>query len=84
MICARSARTSLTKFSSEKLNSMTVPQTYEIDPKIQVCAQDYRPEFKRLDLKKPSYDEIVEVHNVLKDTGLKTVICQADRGHIGP
>ncbi len=30
------------------------------------------------------YDEIVEVHNVLKDTGLKTVICQADRGHIGP
>ena len=57
---------------------------YEIDPKIQVCALDYRPEFERLDLQKPSYDEMVEVHNVLKDAGLKTVICQTDRGHIGP
>ncbi len=57
---------------------------YEIDPKIQVCALNYRPEFKRFDLQKPSYDEMVEVHNVLKDAGLKTVICQTDRGHIGP
>lgn len=57
---------------------------YEIDPKIQVCALDYRPEFERLDLRKPSYDEMVEVHNVLKGAGLKTVICQTDRGHIGP
>jgi pyruvate formate lyase activating enzyme len=57
---------------------------YEIDPKIQVCALDYRPEFERLDLQKPSYDDMVEVHNVLKAAGLKTVICQTDRGHIGP
>ena len=57
---------------------------YEIDSKIQVCTLDYRPEFKRFDLQKPSYDEMVEVHNVLKDAGLKTVICQTDRGHIGP
>ncbi len=57
---------------------------YGIDPKIQVCALNYRPEFKRFDLQKPSYDEMVEVHNVLKDAGLKTVICQTDRGHIGP
>jgi pyruvate formate lyase activating enzyme len=56
----------------------------EIDPEIQVCVLDYRPEFERLDLQRPSYGEMVEVHNVLKDSGLKTVICQTDRGHIGP
>jgi pyruvate formate lyase activating enzyme len=56
----------------------------EIDPEIQVCALDYRPEFKRLDLKKPSYEEMLEVHNILKASGLKTVICQTARGRIGP
>ena len=56
----------------------------EIDPEIQVCALDYRPEFERLDLRRPSYDEMVEVHNVLKTAGLKTVICQTHRGHICP
>jgi pyruvate formate lyase activating enzyme len=57
---------------------------FEIDPMIQVCALDYRPEFERLYLQRPSYDEMAEVHNVLKDAGLKTVICQTHRGHIGP
>jgi pyruvate formate lyase activating enzyme len=57
---------------------------YEIEPKIQVCALDYRPEFERIDLQKPSYDEMVEVYEALKAAGLKTVICQTDRGHIGP
>jgi pyruvate formate lyase activating enzyme len=57
---------------------------YEIDPEIQVCALDYRPEFKRLNLVKPSYEEMGEVHKVLRGTGLKTVICQTERGHIGP
>ena len=57
---------------------------YEIDPMIQVCALDYRPEFERLDLQKPSFNEMVEVHSVLKDAGLKTVICQTEHGHIGP
>ena len=57
---------------------------YEIDPEIQVCALDYRPEFKRLDLQKPTYDEMVEVQKVLQNAGLKTVICQTHRGHIGP
>ena len=57
---------------------------FEMNPEIQVCALDYRPEFKRLDLKRPSHGEMVAVHKLLKDTGLKTVICQTDRGHIGP
>ena len=56
----------------------------EIDPEIQVCVLDYRPEFKRLDLVKPSYEEMVEVHRVLSGKGLKTVICQTKHGHIGP
>lgn len=56
----------------------------EIDPEIQVCVLDYRPEFKRLDLVKPSYEEMVEVHRVLSGKGLKTVICQTEHGHIGP
>jgi pyruvate formate lyase activating enzyme len=56
----------------------------EIDPEIQVCALDYRPEFKRLDIQKPSFEEMAEVHKVLKSAGLKTVICQTERGHIGP
>jgi pyruvate formate lyase activating enzyme len=57
---------------------------YRIDPEIQVCVLDYRPEFKRPDLVKPSYDEMVEVHRTLRGKGLKTVICQTERGHIGP
>ncbi len=57
---------------------------YEIDPDIQVCALDYRPEYKRLDFQRPSHDEMLEVHTVLGDAGLKTVICQTDRGHVGP
>lgn len=57
---------------------------FEIDPEIQVCALDYRPEFERLDLRRPSYDEMVEVHDVLKTAGLKIVICQTHRGHICP
>ncbi len=55
-----------------------------IDPEVQVCVLDYRPEFKRLDLVKPSYDEMVEVHRILTRRGLKTVTCQTEFGHIGP
>jgi len=57
---------------------------YEIDPEVQICVLDYRPEFKRLDLVKPGYEEMVEIHKILKGKGLKTVICQTQHGHIGP
>jgi len=57
---------------------------YEIDPEIQVCVLDYRPEFKRLDLTKPTYYEMLEVHKTLREKGLKTVICQTERGHVCP
>jgi pyruvate formate lyase activating enzyme len=57
---------------------------YEIDPEIQVCVLDYRPEFKRLDLIKPGYEEMVEIYRTLTRKGLKTVTCQTEYGHIGP
>jgi len=57
---------------------------YEIDPEIQVCVLDYRPEFKRLDLVKPNYYEMVKIHKILTNKGLETVMCQTEYGHIGP
>jgi pyruvate formate lyase activating enzyme len=56
----------------------------EIDPWLQVCALDYRPEFKRQDLVRPSYWEMLQVHYVLRDSGLESVVCQTERGKIGP
>ncbi len=57
---------------------------YEIDPEVQVCVLDYRPEFKRPDLVKPNYDEMLNIHKILKGKGLKTVLCQTEYGHVGP
>jgi len=69
--------------SAEEIGLMG-EKLYEIDPEIQVCVLDYRPEFKRLDLIKPNYEEMVGIHKILKGKGLKTVICQTEYGHIGP
>ena len=54
-----------------------------IDPEIQVCALDYRAEF-RSHIKRPSATEMMRVQNLLKETGLKTVLCQTAHGHVGP
>lgn len=56
----------------------------KIDEKVQVCVLDYRPAFRRTELRRPEYEEMVNVWNLLTGTGLKTVICQTARGHIGP
>jgi hypothetical protein len=45
---------------------------------------DYRPEFKRPDLIKSNYDEMLNIHKSLKGKGLKTVLCQTEYGHVGP
>lgn len=60
-----------------------------IDPEIQVCVLDYRPEFRRALIEerritRPSYQEMVEVFHLLKSTGLSTVLCQTPLGYIGP
>jgi len=54
------------------------------NPYVQVCALDYRPEFRRMDMKRPSYAEMIRVKDTLERAGLKCVICQTTRGHVGP
>ncbi|MCP8315990.1 MAG: radical SAM protein, partial [archaeon] len=56
----------------------------KIDPEVQVCVLDYRPEFRRMNILRPTYREMVEVWEILHGTGLRTVICQTEFGHIGP
>jgi pyruvate formate lyase activating enzyme len=56
----------------------------KIDQWVQVCALDYRPEFLRMDIPLPTFDEMQRVHDVLKSTGLESVLCQTRRGRIGP
>jgi pyruvate formate lyase activating enzyme len=59
-------------------------EIFRVDPEVQVCVLDYRPEFRKRDISRPSFQEMVEVWKVLKSTGLKTVVCQTVYGHIGP
>ncbi len=56
----------------------------DIDSEIQVCLLDYRPEFRRRNIKWPSYFEMKKARKLLEDTGLKLVIAQTRFGHIGP
>lgn len=56
----------------------------KVDPDVQVCVLDYRAEFRRMDIGRPSFREMVEVWKALKGCGLRTVICQTELGHIGP
>ena len=56
----------------------------KIDEQLQVCVLDYRPAFRRSYIQRPEYDEMVNVWRILSGTGLKTVICQTAKGHIGP
>ncbi|MCS7115943.1 MAG: radical SAM protein [Nitrososphaerales archaeon] len=55
-----------------------------IDSELQVCVLDYRPEFRKRSMSRPSFNEMIKVWKMLKATGLKTVICQTIYGHIGP
>ncbi len=60
-----------------------------IDRELQVSVLDYRPEFRRAlgkakTIRRPSYEEMVEVYHLLRETGLSTVLCQTPFGHIGP
>jgi pyruvate formate lyase activating enzyme len=53
-------------------------------PEVQVCALDYRPMFRRMDIKKPSYEDMHKLKGVLEVSGLRCVICQTEFGRIGP
>ncbi|MDI3483940.1 MAG: pyruvate formate lyase activating enzyme [Methanobacteriaceae archaeon] len=56
----------------------------KINPEIQVCVLDYRPEFRRQNIKRPSFDEMIQIKKLLNNEGLRTVIVQTTHGHIGP
>ncbi len=56
----------------------------KIDENIQVCALDYRPIFRRRDIRIPSVAEMLKVKTVLESTGLKIVLVQTQQGHFGP
>jgi len=51
-------------------------------PEIQVTVLDYRSAFRAPNLKRPTYQEMREVRKILKETGLKKVICQTSKGYI--
>jgi len=55
-----------------------------LDPEVQVCILDYRPAYQRLHLVRPTFEEMRSVHRLLKGLGLKSVVCQTERGRIGP
>jgi pyruvate formate lyase activating enzyme len=55
-----------------------------IDPKIQLCVLDYFPAFRRRELKRPFPQEMLKVKAVLEDAGLRAVVVQTSKGHIGP
>jgi pyruvate formate lyase activating enzyme len=57
---------------------------YKIDSEVQVCVLDYRPEFRRRNILKPSYEEMAKIWEILKGIGLKNVICQTEYRYIGP
>jgi len=56
----------------------------KINEQVQVCVLDYRPAFRRMHIRRPEYEEMVNVWKILNGTGLKTVICQTIKGQIGP
>ena len=51
---------------------------------VQVCLLDYFPTFRRWNMSRPSFKEIIKARNILLESGLKTVIAQTEIGHIGP
>jgi len=55
-----------------------------ISEDVQVCALDYRPEFRRRDIVKPSYEEMLVVKKTLEECGLHCVLAQTELGRIGP
>jgi pyruvate formate lyase activating enzyme len=59
-------------------------EIYKIDPEVQICILDYRPEFRNRKISRPSFMEMAKIWEILKSKGLKTVICQTELGHIGP
>jgi pyruvate formate lyase activating enzyme len=56
----------------------------KIDSDLQVSVLDYRPTFRNQEINRPSVIEMLKVKTVLETAGLKKVIVQTIRGHLGP
>ncbi|NVM53385.1 MAG: radical SAM protein [Candidatus Helarchaeota archaeon] len=58
----------------------------QIDPSIQVCILDYRPEFRSIgtQLKYPTIKEMKTIKKLLESVGLTCVMAQTRDGHLGP
>ncbi|MGD9396419.1 MAG: radical SAM protein [Candidatus Thorarchaeota archaeon] len=56
----------------------------ELDNRIQVTILDYRPEFRRRDIKRPYPEEMSAIKGFMEDVGLRTVIAQTLGGHLAP
>jgi pyruvate formate lyase activating enzyme len=56
----------------------------DIDDRIQVTILDYRPEFRRHDIERPSTGEMLDVKALLEGLGLRTVLAQTAFGHLAP
>ncbi|MFX1367153.1 MAG: radical SAM protein [Promethearchaeota archaeon] len=56
----------------------------DIDDRIQVTVLDYRPQFRRHDITRPSTAEMRRVKAYLEHIGLQTVIAQTSSGHLPP
>lgn len=56
----------------------------QLESELQVCLLDYRGEFRRRDLARPTYSQMEKAWRILKDAGLKVVLAQTSLGHIGP
>lgn len=50
---------------------------------VQVCVLDYRPAFRR-NIEQPAAGEMKRVKGILDGAGLRNVIAQTSKGHIGP
>lgn len=59
-------------------------EIYRIKKDVQVCVLDYRPEFRRKELLRPSTEEMIKVKKMFNDLGLEVVIVQTNKGHFGP
>jgi len=54
-----------------------------MNPEVQVCLLDYFPTFRRVGMERPSVAEMRRAREMLVETGLKTVLAQTTKGHIG-
>lgn len=55
-----------------------------LQPEVQVCVLDYRPEFRKREITRPSYSEMKQVQQILREAGLKRVYCQTSKSLIPP